>query len=254
MTAVTCPILRYHPAVVAQAAATIALLSGSRFVLGLGAGERLNEHVTGEGWPGVAGRHERLGEAIEIIRGLLSGNKSRFEGRYFRLDHARLFDRPDRPPPIVIAAGGEHAAALAGRSGAGLIATEPRADLVKAYRAAGGKGPCYAEVAMCFAGSEETARQTAHKYFRWSLLGPAMADIPNVEVFGAATKALTPEAVAEQISCGPDPERHLAAIGDYAKAGFDHLILVQIGPEQDAFIDFFERELAPRLRRKEAAE
>lgn len=254
MTAVTCPIMRYHPAVVAQAAATVALLSSNRFILGLGAGERLNEHVVGEGWPGVSERHERLAEALDIIQGLLSGKKSRFEGRYFRLDHARLFDRPERVPPIVVAAGGEHAAALAGRSGTGLIATEPRADLVKAYRAAGGKGPCYAEVAMCYAASEDAARQTAHKYFRWSLLGPAMADLPNVAVFGAATKAVTPDAVAKQISCGPDSEPHLAAIGKYADAGFDHLILVQIGPEQDAFIDFFERNLAPRLRRKEAAE
>jgi G6PDH family F420-dependent oxidoreductase len=255
MTAVTCPIMRYHPAIIAQAAATLGLLGGDRFTLGLGAGERLNEHVAGEGWPGVGERHHRLSEAIDIIQGLLAGSLANYRGEHFRLDHARLFDRPERKPAVVIAAGGPEAARLAARKGDGLIATEPRADLIEAYRAAGGTGPCYAEVALCHAPTEAEGRRIAHHYFRWSVTGwPVMAELPNVESFAAATKHVSPEAVGQMVSCGPSPEPHLAAIERYRQAGYDHVILTQIGPEQERFIEFFERDLAPALRaRGEAA-
>jgi G6PDH family F420-dependent oxidoreductase len=250
MTAVTCPILRYHPAIIAQAAATVALLSGNRFSLGLGAGERLNEHIAGTGWPGVRERHGRLAEALDIIQGLLTGEMAHYEGRYFRLDHARLYDRPERPVPLVVAAGGPDAARLAAQKGHGLIATEPRAALVEAYRAAGGKGPCHAEVSLCFAPSEEAGRETAHRYARWSVTGwPVMAELPHTESFAAATKHVTPEMVGQQASCGPAAEKHLASIRRFVDAGFDHIILSQIGPDQEGFIGFFERELAPALRR-----
>lgn len=249
MTAVTCPILRYHPVIIAQAAATLGLLSGDRFTLGLGAGERLNEHVIGEGWPGLRERHNRLSEAIDIIQGLLAGKLANYHGDYFRLDHARLFDRPDRKPPIVVAAGGPEAARLAARKGDGLIATEPRADLVEAYRSADGSGPCYAEVSLCFAPTEEDGRKTAHHYSRWSVTGwPVMAELPSVESFAAASRHISPEMVAQQVACGPVPERHLEAIDRYLQAGFDHLILTQIGPDQHGFMEFFERALAPALR------
>jgi len=254
MTAVTCPIMRYHPAIVAQAAATVSLLSNNRFTLGLGSGERLNEHVVGEGWPGIRERHERLAEAIEIIKGLFDGSLTHYRGNYFKLDDARLFDRPDRPPPITIAAGGEAAARLAGRTASGLIATDPQADLVEAFVSTGGSGPRYAEVAMCYAKSEKDAQQTAHQYFRWAVAGwRIMPELPDTEAFAAASKHVSPETVAAEISCGPSVDRHLKAIGRYIEAGFDHLILVQIGPEQDAFVDFFERELSPQLGQREAA-
>jgi G6PDH family F420-dependent oxidoreductase len=249
MTAVTCPIMRYHPAIIAQGAATLSILSGGRFTLGLGAGERLNEHVVGEGWPGLGERHERLSEAVDIIRGLLAGELSNYRGRYFRLDHARLFDRPEAKPAVVIAAGGPEAARLAGRNGDGLIATEARPELIEAFTGAGGLGPRYAEVALCYAEREEDAMKTAHRYFRWTMSGwPVLAELPDTEAFAAASRHVSPEAVAQMVSCGPSAERHLEAIDRYRKAGFDHLILVQIGPEQEAFIDFFERELAPALR------
>ena len=155
---------------------------------------------------------------------------------------------------MAIAAGGVEAARLAGRSGDALIATEPRAELIEAYVAAGGTGPRYAEVAMCYAKREEDARKTAHKYFRWSLTGwPVMAELPDVEGFAAASKSVTPEAVAKQVSCGPAAEAHLQAIDRYVQAGFDHIILVQVGPEQEAFIEFFERALAPALGSRKAA-
>jgi G6PDH family F420-dependent oxidoreductase len=248
MTAVTCPIMRYHPAIVAQAAATIAVLSGDRFVFGLGAGERLNEHVIGEGWPGIGERHERLSEAYDIIRGLLDGSLTNYRGKYFTLDNAKLFDRPDRAPPIIGAAGGPEAARLAGRKADGLITTVPDADLIEAFKSTGGSGPLYAEVPLCHADSEDKARETAHRYHRWSLAGgPVMPELPDPETFDAASSHITLDDVAEEVSLGPSPEPHLKAIRGYIDAGYDHLILTQIGPEQDAFFDFFERELRPVL-------
>ena len=248
MTAVTCPIMRYHPAIVAQSAATLAVLSGDRFVLGLGAGERLNEHITGDGWPGLGERHERLSDAYDIIRGLLEGSLTNYRGKYFNLDNAKLFDRPARAPAIIGAAGGPEAARLAGRKADGLITTVPDAELIKAYQSAGGSGPLYAEVPLCYAASEDKAREIAHRYHRWSLAGgPVMPELPDPEAFDAASGHIRPEDVAEEVSLGPSPEPHLKAIREYIDAGYDHLILTQIGPEQDAFFDFFERELRPAL-------
>ena len=169
MTSVTCPIMRYHPAIIAQAAATMGLLTDGRFTLGLGAGERLNEHVVGEGWPGVVERHERLSEAIDIIQGLLSGELTTYRGQHFELDHARLFDRPKRKPAVIVAAGGPEAARLAGDKADGLIVTEPEKELIKAFNAGGGKGPRYAEVAMCCGADEDKAarRRIAISDGRW---------------------------------------------------------------------------------------
>ncbi len=254
MTAVTCPIMRYHPAIVAQGAATVALLSGNRFTLGLGAGERLNEHVIGAGWPSTGERHERLSEAIDIIRGLLADTLTSYNGKYFRLDHARLFDRPGSKVAVAVAAGGPEAARLAGRKGDALMATEPRSDLVQEFVASGGSGPRYAEVALCYAATEAEARKTAHRYFRWSLTGwSVMAELPDINGFAAASRHVTPDAVAEAVSCGPSADRHIEAISRYLQAGYDHIVLVQIGPEQQAFVEFFERALAPALRHRPAA-
>jgi G6PDH family F420-dependent oxidoreductase len=240
--------MRYHPAIIAQGAATLGLLSNNRFTLGLGAGERLNEHIVGAGWPGRAERHERLSEATDIIQGLLAGNLTNYRGHYFRLDHARLFDRPETKPAVAIAAGGVEAARLAGKKGDGLVTTEPRADLVEAFVSSGGSGPLYAEVALSYAEQEEDAKKTAHHYFRWSVAGwPVMAELPDTEGFAAASKHVTIETVAQLISCGPSLERHLQAIDRYVQAGYDHIILVQVGPGQDPFIDFFERQLSPAL-------
>ena len=153
---------------------------------------------------------------------------------------------------MVVAAGGPKAAHLAGRKGDGLIATEPR--VVEAYRSAGGSGPRYTEVALCYAGTEEEARKTAHHYFRWSITGwPVMMELPTTESFAAATRHVSPEAVAQLVSCGPSPEPHLAAIDRSIQAGFDHLLLIQVGPDQHEFIDFFERELAPVLHTRRTA-
>jgi G6PDH family F420-dependent oxidoreductase len=253
MTAVTCPIMRYHPAIIAQATATLGLMSGNRFTLGLGAGERLNEHIVGKGWPGVAERHERLEEALDIIEGLLGNRITTYRGRHLHLDHAKLFDRPTHKPPVIVAAGGPDAAAMAAKKADGLIVTEPKADLLKAYKKAGGKGPRYAEVGMCCASDEKTGMKTAHKYFRWSVAGwSVMAELPHEDAFAAASKHVSVEAVGKEISCGPSVEHHLAAIDKYISIGCDHIILNQIGPDQDFFFDLFTKKLGPALRRRKA--
>ncbi len=254
MTAVTCPIMRYHPAIVAQAAATMGLLTDGRFTLGLGAGERLNEHIVGEGWPGVIERHERLGEALDIIQGLLAGKLTSYRGDHFRLDHAKLFDRPKRKPPVIVAAGGPDAARLAAEKADGLIVTEEKKEILKAYRDAGGRGPIYAEIGMCCARTEKQGRETAHRYRRWSLAGwPVLAELPHEEAFAAASKQISVEAVGEEVTCGPSPDVHLEAIHGYLDIGCDHIILSQIGPDQEFFFDLFEKKLAPALRSKKAA-
>ncbi|SEP32710.1 F420-dependent oxidoreductase, G6PDH family [Rhodospirillales bacterium URHD0017] len=254
MTAVTCPIMRYHPAIIAQAAATMGLLADGRFTLGVGAGERLNEHVVGAGWPGVVERHERLSEALDIIHGLLAGKLTTYRGQHFQLDHAKLFDRPKRKPPVIVAAGGPEASQLAGEKADGLIVTEPEKELVKAFTSNGGKGPRYAEVAMCAAADEEQARKTAHRYHRWSLAGwSVLAELPHDEAFAAASEHVSVETIGKEISCGPSVDRHLEAIHEFTAIGCDHIILTQIGPDQDFFFELFERKLAPALRAKKAA-
>ena len=191
MTAVTCPIMRYHPAIIAQAAATMGLLTDNRFTLGLGAGERLNEHVVGAGWPGVVERHERLAEALDIIQGLLDGRASRpIAAGISSSIMPGCSTGPSASPPVILAAGGPEAGRLAGEKADGLIVTEAEKELIKAFTAGGGKGPRYAEVAMCCAADEDKARKTAHRYFRWSLAGwPVLAELPHDEAFAAASRA-----------------------------------------------------------------
>lgn len=248
-TAVTCPTLRYHPALIAQSAATIALLSKDRFTLGLGSGENLNEHVVGAGWPAPSTRQAMLSEAIDIIQKLWTGEELSFEGEFFEVDRAKLYDVPAKPPQIAIAAGAKKSAQLAGEKAAGLFATEAKPELVKAWRDAGGKGAGYAEVALSWAKTEAEAVRVAHERFSFGLLGwKVMPELPTPASFEAALAHVHPEDVAKQISCGPDPERHVQAIRKYAEAGFDHLVLVGVGPDQAGFLRFWKEELSPRLR------
>ena len=253
MTAVTCPIVRYHPAIVAQAAATLALLSEGRFLLGLGAGERLNEHVVGRGWPAVDARHAMLREAIDAIRALWSGARVTRRGAHVTVEDARLYDLPDAAPPIVVAAGGPRAARLAAACGDGLITTVPDERIIGTWREAAGRGGAFAEVPLCWAASESEGVETAHRCFRFGLLGfKVLAELPNVSSFEVATEPVGREQVREAIACGPDVERHVRQIRRYLDAGFDHLILVQAGPDQEGFLRFFERELSPQLERAAA--
>lgn len=249
MTAVTCPTLRYHPAIVAQAAATVSLLANGRFRLGLGSGERLNEHVVGGGWPSVQVRQELLEEAVDIIRLLFEGRTASYEGQHLLLESARLWDVPDPPPPILLAAGGPQAARIAAEKGDGLIASETDPALVSAYRDAGGDGPCYVELSMCWAPSEAEGRETLHRYTRWSKLGwSVLAELPMPRSFDDASRSVRPEDVARDTPHGPDTTRYVEAVGEAIDAGFDHLVLHQVGPKQIDFLRFFEQELRPALR------
>lgn len=247
-TGVTCPTFRYHPAIIAQAAATVAVLSGGRFTLGVGAGERLNEHVVGS-FPGVHERHDRLREAIQIIAMMWRPGYHSYDGIYYTVDDARVFDLPETPPVIAVAAGGDLSAALAGELGGGLFAVEPKASIVQAFQAAGGAGPTFAEAPLAWAATEEDGARAAFDTSRWGILGwKVMSELPNPVNFEASARAVRLDDVVEQFACGPDVERHLAVVQPFVDAGFDHIVLNNAGPDPDGFIDFFADELAPRLR------
>lgn len=247
-TGVTCPTVRYHPAIVAQAAATLAIISDDRFTLGVGAGERLNEHVVGLGFPSVRARHERLVEALEIINLLWRGGYQSYEGKHLQLEDARVFDLPDRLPVIAVAAGGKQAAELAATHGTGLFATEPRADLVESFTGAGGAGPKYAEVPMAWATTEQAGVDEALRTTRWALTGwKVMSELPNPVNFEAASQTVRADDIREKFAVGPDAAPYLAALKEYADAGFDHLVLQNAGPDPDGFLDFFAKELRPEL-------
>jgi len=252
MTYVTCPTIRYHPAVVAQKAATMQILSGNRFRLGLGAGENLNEHVVGRRWPAVGARHEMLSEALDVIAGLFAGNESfSFRGRHFDVESARLWDLPDVRVPIGVAVSGARSCRLAGAKADIMIATEPKRELGEMFDAAGGAGKArVGQIAVCYDPDRGAAMRRAHEQFRWFGLGwKVNADLPNPDSFEGATQFVTPGQVAEQLPCGPDVEEHVEKIKPFLDAGFTELALVQIGADtQELFTTWAERELLPALR------
>jgi G6PDH family F420-dependent oxidoreductase len=252
MTYVTCPILRYHPAIVAQKAATMGILSGNRFRLGLGSGENLNEHVVGKGWPSVGVRHRMLEEAVDIIAGLFDGDGSfNYRGRYFDVETAKLWDLPDERVPIGIAVSGGDSCKLAGRKAEIMIAVEPKSELVEQFEAAGGSGKRkVGQIALAYDTDKDAAVQRAHEQFRWFGLGwKVNADLPNPDGFEGATQFVTPDQVAEALGCGPDVEEHVAKIKPFIEAGFDEIALVQIGADQqEPFFEWAEKELLPALR------
>lgn len=248
-TGVTCPTIRYHPAIIAQAAATTSLLADGRFTLGLGSGERLSEHVTGAGWPVVGVRQEMLREACEIIRLLWSGGYRTYRGRHLSIEDARVFDLPQAQPEIAIAAGGPRAARIAAELGDALFVTEPRTDLIEAYLAAGGTGARYAEVPLAWAPTTDEALASAHERFRFGPTGwKVQSELPNVRDFEAATRFVRVEDMAGVFGAGPDPQQHLATAQGFVDAGYDRLALINAGPDPDGFLEFFEKELAEPIR------
>jgi G6PDH family F420-dependent oxidoreductase len=248
-TGVTCPSVRYHPAIIAQAAATMAILTDGRFTLGVGAGERLNEHVVGLGFPARRMRHERFREALEIIRLLWQGGYRSYEGRYLQLEDARVFDLPEELPVIAVAASGPASAGIAADLGDGLFAVEPDGGLVSTWQRLGGSGPAYAEIPLAWAPDEDTAAQAVLEKNRFALTGwKVMAELPNPVNFAAATTSVTAEQVKAQFACGPDVTRHLEVAQQFVNAGFDHLVTLNAGPDPDGFMDFFAHQLAKPLR------
>jgi G6PDH family F420-dependent oxidoreductase len=247
ITGVTCPTTRIHPAIVAQAAATAASLLPGRFSLGVGSGENLNEHILGGRWPGVVERQDRLEEAIEVIRELWEGKLTSHRGEHFTVENARIYSLPDEPPPLLVAVAGESSVELAARLGDGLVGTAPVAESVEQFRSEGGEGkPTYGQLHVCWAEDEDEAKTLALKQWPNSALGGSFfLELPLPAHFEEAVEALDEEDVGESIVCGPDAERHRAAIEEYVDAGYDHVYIHQIGPDQEGFIDFYEREVLP---------
>ncbi|MER6948746.1 TIGR03557 family F420-dependent LLM class oxidoreductase [Nonomuraea sp. NPDC000554] len=253
VTYVTCPLMRYHPAVVAQKAATMGVLSEGRFTLGLGAGENLNEHVIGEGWPPVDTRHRMLREAVQIIRELFDGDYVTFQGEFYDIDSARLYDLPDQRVPIGIAASGGRSAEIAAEFGDILMINDPMPEVVERFQAAGGAGkPVYGQLAIAYDADAEAAEERAHRLWRWAAVGgwKVMAELPGPVNFGAAATPVRPEDVARNVPCGDDVQAVVEAAKTYTDAGYTHLALVQIGADQQQpFFAWAESELLPALRR-----
>jgi G6PDH family F420-dependent oxidoreductase len=248
-TGVTCPTVRIHPAIIAQASATAATMMPGRFFLGLGTGERLNEHILGTPWPEWDVRAEMLAEAVGVIRELWRGEVTSHRGRHYTVENARVYSLPEMLPPIYLAASGPKAARQAAQLGDGFIGTGPDRSLLEAFGEAGGHGPRFGQVTVCWAASEASARRTAREWWPTvAIHGEATQELPSPAHFEQLTQSVTEEQVAEIVPCGPDPERHLAKIREYIDAGYDHVYLHQIGPDQTGFIKFAEGELMPELK------
>ncbi|MFJ3727571.1 LLM class F420-dependent oxidoreductase [Streptomyces sp. NPDC090045] len=249
MTYVTCPTFRYHPAVIAQKAATMQLLSQGRFRLGLGSGENLNEHIVGAGWPAAHVRLDMLEEAVGIIRSLFAGGFVSHHGAHFDVENARLWDLPDDPPPIGIAVSGDRSCEIAGRYGDLLVATEPRKELLTAFGAYGGSAkPRVGQLPVSYDRDAAVAR--AHDQFRWALGGwKVNAELPGPASFAQASQHTRTEDVADSIPCGDDVDAFVDAVRPYADAGFTEIALIQIGgDQQESFLDWSETKLLPALR------
>jgi G6PDH family F420-dependent oxidoreductase len=250
-TAVTCPTIRIHPAVIAQAAATSAVLTNGRIRLGVGTGEALNEHVTGARWPVADVRLEMLEEAVHVIRRLFTGESVYHHGTHYTVEDARLYTRPEQAVPIYVSGFGPKAIEVAGRIGDGFITTSPEADVVKAYRSAGGVGPVEAGTKFCWAPTVAEGVDTAHRLWSNSgLPGELSQVLPSPRHFEQASQLVTKEATAEATPTGPDPKPYLEMIDKYAAAGMDTLFVSQMGPDQAGFFDFWTKEVAPNVIRR----
>jgi G6PDH family F420-dependent oxidoreductase len=251
MTYITCPTMRYHPAVVAQKAATMALLSDGRFTLNVGSGENLNEHVVGEGWPAVDARQDALVEAIEIIRELHTGELVTYDGEYFRVDSARIWDVPDDGVPLGVAVSGEKSVDRFADLADHLVQVQPDADVIRAWTARH-QDPAriIGQIPICWDPDRDAAIRKAHDQFRWFGGGWAVnADLPTPAGFEAASQFVRPEDVAESIACGPDLDALAESVRPFLDAGFTDIALVQIGDEgQDRFLQEAAGPLLERLR------
>jgi G6PDH family F420-dependent oxidoreductase len=246
-TGVTCPTIRVHPAILAQAAATSAVLLEGRFTFGVGSGEALNEHVLGDRWPGADERLEMLEEAVAVMRRLWTGEVVDHRGRHYTVQSARIYDLPETPPPVLVSGFGPKAVQLAARIGDGFVTTSPDRDAIELYRAEGGTGPVQAGAKVCFGPDEAQARRTAHRLWpNNGLPGELSQVLPTVAHFEQASQ-LVPEDAMDTMPLGPDLDRHFEGLKEFADAGVDELYVQQIGPDQDAFFDTWAQEILPRF-------
>jgi coenzyme F420-dependent glucose-6-phosphate dehydrogenase len=249
-TGVTCPIIRMHPAIVAHAAATAAAMMPGRFFLGVGTGENLNEHVHGDRWPSTDERLQMLEEAIDVIRLLWEGGQTTHRGRFYTVEQARVYDLRGEPPPILVAAKGDRATRLAAEKGDGLIGTAPDEDMLRAFEDAGGKDkPRYGQLHVCWAETEQQARRTAREWWpNTTIPGELGVELPLPRHFEQAAELVSEDDVAESVVCGPDAERHIEAIREYVDAGYTHVYVHQVGPDQEGFMRFYEQDVLPKVR------
>lgn len=249
-TAVTCPTVRTHPAIIAHASATAAVQLGGRFVLGVGSGEALNEHVLGDAWPSVGVRQEMLEEAVEVIRLLHRGDEVSHHGKHYTVQEARIYTRPEQPLPIYVSGFGPQGAELAGRIGDGYVLAMPEAELVKTFReAGGGDKPVQAGTKVCWDQDADAALKTAHRLWgNEGLPGQTSQILPRPKDFAALMSLVPSETVAESVACGPDSEKHIAQVRQYIDAGIDEIYVQQIGPDMDGFFAAWERGVLPELR------
>ena len=254
-TAVTCPTVRMHPAVVAQAAATAAVQTGGRFTLGVGTGEALNEHILGDAWPPAKVRRAMLEEAVEIMRDLWDGGVVNHRGEYYTVDGAQVYTLPEEPVRVYVSGFGPSSARMAGRIGDGYIGIKPDAELLRLYRSAGGQGKiAQGGFKVCWGADRDAAMKTAHARWANELLPGELAQVlPQPRHFEQATTLVTPEMVGDAIVCGDDPHAHLQMLTEYADAGYDEIYVNQIGPDQRGFFDFYAEHILPQVRRAEAA-
>ena len=247
-TGVTCPTMRIHPAVIAQAAATAATLCPGGFFLGVGSGENLNEHVLGDRWPSTDERLEMLEEAIEVIRLLWQGGTQSFEGTHYVVDNARIYDLPGDLPIITMSGFGPKATELAARIADGYVNTGPEAELVKTYRAAGGTGPVQAMAKMCWHADAAGARTLMHRLWPSSgLPGELAQELKTPAHFEQACELVTEDKAVASKPHGPDPEPYVQNIREYVDAGFTEIYVQQIGPDQEGFLRFWREQVRPHL-------
>jgi G6PDH family F420-dependent oxidoreductase len=238
-TAVTCPLIRIHPAIVAQAAATSALLMEGRFFLGVGTGELLNEHIVGGRWPRPDERLEMLDEALELIRKLWRGEYETYRGRHYTVEQACLYDVPDEPPQLIVAAAAENAAELAAKWGDGLISTSPDQEVIDAYRRAGGSEPIHGKVTGAFAASVEEARRIAKEREPNTAMGGSLSqELALPRDFQAVAELVREDDLEGSMSLGPDPAAWREGIDRFARLGFTHLCLHDVSEDQTGFIEF----------------
>ena len=248
-TAVTCPTVRTHPAIVAQAAATSAVMLEGRFVLGVGTGEALNEHVLGDPWPSIDVRLEMLEEAVALIRRLWEGGFVTLRGRHYTVDHARIYTLPDQPPPIYMSGFGPKATDVAARIADGFISTDSDPTLLQRFREASGGKPGQAGLKVAWAPTREEGWGHAHRLWPNAGIPGELAQVlPSPRHFEQASQLVTEDSTRESVAAGPDPEVHLAAIREYAEAGYDELYVANMGPHALDMIDGYGRDVLPALR------